>query len=213
MDFGGIGFDHTNQHKEGAVHLLRTYHVDDVISEVAGWTLRNKMVDVWHAPARLPGCGNGIKHHCAYCDCFTEMVSVNTSSASAREALLAAKEKLAVASGRLRSLGLPELAALIQALEAPPTGLVRCQLPQRVRCLARLCRTSAPLPALFCAPNGRGAARNGLAKAVATEQPRALILQHMRGCSGLQLRPTPALAGAGAWICRGGGAGSGGELR
>ena len=32
---GGIGFDHTN-HQEGAVHLLRTYHVVGVISEVAG---------------------------------------------------------------------------------------------------------------------------------------------------------------------------------
>jgi hypothetical protein len=31
----GIGFDHTN-HQEVAVHLLRTYHVVEPISEVAG---------------------------------------------------------------------------------------------------------------------------------------------------------------------------------
>jgi hypothetical protein len=35
MSDGGIGFDHTN-HQEGAVHLLRTYHVVGLIIEVAG---------------------------------------------------------------------------------------------------------------------------------------------------------------------------------
>jgi hypothetical protein len=35
LEVGGIGFDHTN-HQEVAVHLLRTYHVDEPISEVAG---------------------------------------------------------------------------------------------------------------------------------------------------------------------------------
>jgi len=36
---GGIGFDHTN-HQEVAVHLLRTYHVVEPISEVAGQYVR-----------------------------------------------------------------------------------------------------------------------------------------------------------------------------